>query len=267
MRGAALKAHLENRRLSLRTQRQYERIVSRINGDPVKWLQSQLNNKTPIGTVLPLRAAIKHYLIAEKGLDPDVVEETLPKAKGRPHKLRDALTPEQLNLYKEQVKETVPDPCQTILLLLPMTGLRIGEMCSLTFENDTVKQGVRGFLFRGKRDKQRFVPLSFPAQRILDLYIESSTTENQEHLFMGYNDSPVRPDSVRRWTRKLSKSHSELEDLSPHLLRHTFATNALRGGMELRNLQALLGHASIETTAKYMHPDAQMLFDALSALQ
>ena len=88
-----------------------------------------------------------------------------------------------------------------------------------------------------------------------------------EWLFTGYLGTPVKPDSVRKWTRKIKARRPELESLSPHLLRHTFATNALRGGMDLRTLQALMGHSSIETTSRYLHPDAQMLFDALKALE
>ena len=86
-------------------------------------------------------------------------------------------------------------------------------------------------------------------------------------MFEGYNDTPITPAAVRKITRKMAKEHEELTGLSPHILRHTFATNALRGGMDLRSLQALLGHAQIETTARYLHPDAQMLFDALKALE
>lgn len=256
---------LEQMRLSYRTKKQYNRILGQVGRkDPIKWLKEQITHSTPIGTVLPLRSAIKHYLIAEQGLEEDQAEELLPKARGRSNKMRAALTPDQLELYKSE-SDNSPDPCRTILLLLPETGMRISELCDLRTDDDTMFQGIRGFLFRGKGDKQRFIPLSSRATAILDEYKEKH--EPEEWMFEGYQDCPIRPAAVRKYTRKMADTHKELKGVSPHLLRHTFATNALRGGMELRNLQALLGHASIETTARYLHPDAQMLFDAIKALE
>ena len=256
---------LEQLRLSHRTKQQYNRIVRQFGRkDPLRWLKEQIDNSTPIGTVLPLRSAIKHYLIAEQGLEEDEAEQLLPKARGRSNQMRAALTPTQLEVYKEEASN-VPDPCSTILLLLPETGMRISELCDLRVTDDTVFQGIRGFLFRGKGDKQRFIPLSTRATELLDSYKER--LQPVEWMFTGYQDCPIRPAAVRKHTRKMGQIHEELTGVSPHLLRHTFATNALRGGMELRNLQVLLGHASIETTARYLHPDAQMLFDAIKSLE
>ena len=265
MQLVALNAHFTNRGLTARTRRQYNSIARRIGEkDPIEWLQAHISTRTPIGTVLPFRAATKHYLIAELGYTEEEAAAVLPKAKGRPNKLRDALSLEELKVYYIKAAE-LSDPAKTILLLLPKTGMRIGEMCDLRVDDICEKQQIRGFLFRGKRDKQRFIPLTTAASEILDDYLD--THEGGDWLFYGYGDCPMRPDSVRKVTRRLARENEELKGLSPHLLRHTFATNALRGGMDLRNLQALLGHASIETTARYLHPDAQMLFDALKALE
>ena len=178
--------------------------------------------------------------------------DLLPKAKGQPNKLRDSLTEEELVTYREEV-EKCPEPSRTILLLLPETGMRINEACSLRVSNITTKRGIKGFLFRGKGSKQRFIPLNTKASKLINTFLDLHHMGG-DWLFTGYLGTPVKPDSVRKWTRKIKARQPELESLSPHLLRHTFATNALRGGMDLRTLQALMGHSSIETTFTILTP-------------
>ena len=263
---AALDQHLKNKGLLPQTRRQYSSIVRRIGKkDPIQWLQETIHPQTPIGTVLPFRAAVKHFLVAEHGLTEEEAQDLLPKAKGRSCSLRDALSPDDLKTYEDEVDRR-GDPARTILLLLPKTGMRIGEMCGMRTDEVTDFQGVRGFLFRGKGDKQRFIPLSSSAETILDAYLNLHH-DGGEWLFSGYKGFPMRPDSVRKITREMAKRIPGLEGLCPHRLRHTFATDAIRKGMDIKNLQVLLGHASIETTSRYLHPDAQMLFDALKALE
>jgi len=258
-------AHLKKMQLARSTQGCYGRIVSRLNGkDPISFLKEQITSETPLGTVLPLRAAIKHYLMATQDISSEDADALLPKAKGQPNQLRDSLTEEELQLFKDE-SDNCPEPSRTILLLLPETGMRINEICNLRKSQIQNKRQVRGFLFRGKGGKQRFIPLNTRASNLIDEYMAKFDSKS-DFLFVGYRGTPIRPDSVRKWTRKI-KDNTNIDQLSPHLLRHTFATNALRGGMDLRSLQALLGHTSIETTARYLHPDAQMLFDALKALE
>jgi integrase/recombinase XerD len=257
--------HLKQRQLAPATRRCYQSIACRMGRkDPIVFLKENISSDTPIGTVLPMRAAIKHYLMAQKGLSSDEADELLPKAKGQPNKLRDSLTEEELDIYRK-ASEECPEPVRTILLLLPETGMRIAEACSLRTQDITKKRRVRGFLFRGKGGKQRFIPLNTKASKLVDDYFENHHL-GSEWLFNSNRGTPICPAAIRKWTRKI-KAAQDLQDLSPHLLRHTFATNALRGGMDLRTLQALMGHSSLETTARYLHPDAQMLFDALSALE
>ena len=263
---AQLAEHLHDSGLSSRTRKEYSRIAKRVGRkDPVKWLREQLSTPRPVGTVLPLRAAIKRYLIVQQTLTPEEAEVLLPKIKGLPPKLRNALSEDQLILYLG-FAELSHEPVRTILLLLPKTGMRIAEICALRKENYTQYQGVWGFLFRGKRSKQRFIPLTKTCRKIIDAYIEEYHDEG-EWLFKGNKGGPITPAAVRKITRKIAKKEKKLKGLSPHILRHTFATNALRNGMNLKTLQTILGHANIETTARYLHPDAQMLFDAMKALE
>jgi site-specific recombinase XerD len=261
-----LSLHLKNQGLGVQTRSQYEAILRRCAGeDPLSWLRQAISGTTPIGTILPLRAAIKHYLVAERGIDPEEVQRLLPKAKGKPNKIRSILSEKGLDLYRHHA-EMQGEPVRTILLLLPETGMRISELCGLHVDDISHQQGVRGFLFRGKAQKQRFVPFNSRATKLIDEFLDKGKID--EWLFAGYKGTPIKPDSVRKFTRYGAKTYPiELGSLCPHQLRHTFATNALKKGMNLRTLQAILGHADIRTTAQYLHPDAVMLFDAMSALE
>jgi len=261
---AALAKHMERHRLLPETQRQYKRIAARMEGEnPVAWLNRKVNARTPIGTVLPLRAAVKHILLSQ-GYTLGDIEAMLPKAKGRPSKERNALSVKQLALFYAAADD-VHDPVRTILLLLPRTGLRISEACNLHRRNLVQRQGHWGIQFRGKRDKQRFVPLNTPARAVLKEYFDYHPV--QTWFFTGRGNGPIGPAAVRKVCRQLRDRHRELGKFTPHTLRHTFATHALRSGMDIRTLQALMGHESIDTTSRYLHPDAEMLTTAIEAME
>jgi len=256
-----LQRHLKQQQLLPSTRVQYLAIVERSGEEPVEWLRKRLNARTPIGTVLPYRAAIKHLLMSEHGYTDEEVKALLPKAKGRPTAFRHALSPELLAIYHTLV-DALPDPSRTILTLLPKTGLRIGEICGLADDNLQTVQGVRSLVFRGKRDKERIVPLSSSAERTLDAYLDSRERVS-EWLFPNQMGAPISQHAVRKYTRGIAAKHPDFAGLSPHVLRHTFATMALRRGMDLKTLQALLGHESLETTSRYLHPEVRDLKDAI----
>lgn len=256
-----LQSHLRQQQLLPSTRTQYTSIIERSGDDPVTWLKNRLNARTPIGTVLPYRAAVKHLLISEHGYTDEEVKSLLPKAKGRPTAFRHALSPELLAVYHTCVDE-LPEPSRTILTLLPKTGLRIGEICSLADDNIQVVQGIRSLVFRGKRDKERIIPLSRSAEKSLDDYL-SSTQRVSEWLFPNPMGAPISQHAVRKYTRGIAAKVPDLDGLSPHILRHTFATMAIRRGMDLKTLQALLGHESIETTSRYLHPEVRDLKEAI----
>ena len=132
----------------------------------------------------------------------------------------------------------------------------------LADDNVQVVQGVRSLVFRGKRDKERIVPLSTSADKTLTAYLRNQTRAS-EWLFPNPMGAPISQHAVRKYTRGIAAKHPEFDGLSPHILRHTFATMALRRGMDLKTLQALLGHESLETTSRYLHPEIRDLKDAI----
>ena len=94
---------------------------------------------------------------------------------------------------------------------------------------------------------------------------ESGITEGW--FFRARSGASFQPAAVRKHTRRLARLNPELEGLSPHILRHTFATRVLKRKIDIETLRVLLGHTSIQTTSRYLHPDAEMLSDAIKVLE
>jgi len=261
----ALDRHLKRQGLLPSTRSKYREILeSSDKRDIVSWINSKVHARTPIGTVLPMRAAVKHYLVGELGYSEEEVQRLLPKAKGRAAQARHALTPEQLALYHAAVEGIGKEPARTILALLPSTGLRIGEATSLHLNNLRLFSGRHCLSFRGKRDKERVVPLSRAGERVLLGYLETQRPEGW--LFPSFTGRPVTPHAIRKYTRKIAADHPDLAGLSPHVLRHTFATMALRKGVDLERLRVLMGHENIQTTSRYLHPSVSDLQSAVDRL-
>ena len=264
----SLQKHLVHEGLLPSTRDKYEEILNTVDlQKPIEWMKKRVHARTPIGTVLPMRAAIKHYLIAVHGYTEEELQQLLPKAKGRQAKERQPLNPEQLAIYTAAVEDMDQEPARTILLLLPKTGLRISEITGLTANEVTEIAGIPVFDFRGKGDKARVVPLSKAAQLTLNEYFEKhGRPEGKESVFQTRLGGAITPHGVRKYTRAIAERHPILGDLSPHVLRHTFATMMLSRGVDLRKLQELLGHSSIQTTQRYLHPSVSDLAGAISKI-
>lgn len=264
---AALQRRLKQRGLLPSTREKYEDILeSAKTDDLIGWLNRKVHARTPLGTVLPARAAVKHYLISVQGYDEDAVDALLPKARGRAAAQRQALSPTQLAIYFAAVDTIETEPARTILLLLPKTGLRISEMVGLRTEDIQTQNDTWFFSFRGKGDKHRIVPLPAPAVMSLQEYLDGRVEKDNPWLFATSRGGPITPHGVRKYTRRIATDFPDLTGLSPHVLRHTYATSLLRKGVNLATLQALMGHKNIQTTQRYLHPDLDTLADAVSGL-
>jgi integrase/recombinase XerD len=150
---------------------------------------------------------------------------------------------------------------QAILELLYATGLRISELVGLPFVS-TADRKARVILVKGKGGRERLVPLSDPARHALDAYLQQRShfftprlTGSSRWLF------PSRGSSGHLTRRRVGQLLKELAmeagidptNVSPHVLRHAFASHLLDHGADLRSLQQMLGHADISTTQIYTH--------------
>ena len=155
---------------------------------------------------------------------------------------------------------TVGDPLgnrdRTMLEVLYATGLRVSELVSLRVDQVNTTQGVVRVL--GKGNRERLIPLGEEAVRWLIAFLGSPRAEilldrTTDYLFPTRRGDRMTRQAfwhiIKRYARKASVSH----DLSPHTLRHAFATHLLNHGADLRVVQMLLGHSDLSTTQIYTH--------------
>jgi integrase/recombinase XerC len=153
---------------------------------------------------------------------------------------------------------------RAILETLYSSGLRVGELVGL--DVDGVDLDLAVVRVMGKGRKERIVPLGSKAVTALRAYLEQRAIFQREHageraLFLNARGSRLTSRSVARMVERHARRCGLSAGVSPHTLRHTFATHLLEGGADLRGIQELLGHASLSTTQKYTHVGIDRLID------
>jgi integrase/recombinase XerC len=145
--------------------------------------------------------------------------------------------------------------------LLYQTGMRVTE-CTNLRDKDV---DFSGFFIKvqGKRNKERIIPLSLETVRNLELYINKRNTfftgKNLSNLFVTDRATPIYSRWVYRKVQSLLMSHARGEQVSPHVLRHSFATHLLNQGADLNAIKELLGHSSLAATQVYTHNSFEKL--------
>ena len=147
-----------------------------------------------------------------------------------------------------------------ILLLLYGAGLRVAEAMSLTARVLPIGSTLR---VTGKRSKTRIVPVVPAVREAIENYVRECPFPlvGDAPLFVGARGGRLNPDLVRRSVASARRRLGLPESLTPHALRHSFATHLLARGADLRALQELLGHASLSSTQIYTAVDAARLLD------
>lgn len=150
---------------------------------------------------------------------------------------------------------------RALFLVLYASGLRVSEVCGLNLQ-DVDDQVVR---VKGKGGKERIVPIAPAAVAAIDHYLVHFRKEEGSALFV--TEKNRRIDRILVWKRvKLYAKRAGInKPISPHTLRHSFATHLLENGADLRVIQEMLGHANIATTDRYTHISTQHLSDAFNA--
>ena len=155
---------------------------------------------------------------------------------------------------------------KTIIEVLYGTGIRVSELVNLKLSNIFFRESI--LKVNGKGDKERFVPLGKIASTEIKTYINirdrmKIDSKNTDILFINRYGRKLTRSMIFKIITDASKSIGLEKKISPHTLRHSFATHLLKNGADLRTIQLILGHESITTTEIYTHLDTFHLEDVL----
>ena len=202
------------------------------------------------------------YAAEAQGNAPQLPRTRAPK---RPRTLPRPASPEDAIALAKEAEAAAPNDWLgardlAILLLLYGAGLRVAEAMGLTARVLPMGQAMR---VTGKRGKTRIVPLVPAVRQAIEAYVALCpfALAGDAPLFVGAKGGPLNADLVRRSVRGARARLGLPDSLTPHALRHSFATHLLARGADLRSLQELLGHASLSSTQIYTEVDAARLLD------
>lgn len=253
--------------VTLETVRQFRLFLNRLrdeHGKPLKLISQNYH-------VIAVRAFLKY--LAKRDVK-TLTAEKIELAK-TPSREVTALTEEELNRMISATEQTEEElnrlRDRAILLTLFSSGVRVSELAQLTQKMINLSRGE--FTVRGKGDKLRIAFLSQDAVEAIQMYLQKRR-DNHPALFVGHSTvkstekemeafgkvkNPrtgavgLTERSVQRIIHKYAQLAGIAKKVTPHTLRHSFATDLLRNGADIRSVQTMLGHASITTTQIYTH--------------
>jgi integrase/recombinase XerD len=207
-----------------------------------------------------------HRFLAREGLGRDDVTRQVARPR-LPRRM-----PSVLSLAQVEALLEAPDADtdlglrdRAMLELAYGAGLRVSELCGLGVDALHLEDGI--VLITGKGGKQRVVPFGRAAARALARYLDRARPRLlagrvSPHVFVNARGGPLSRVGFFKRLKEHAHAAGILRRVSPHVLRHSFATHLLEGGADLRLVQELLGHADIATTQVYTHVDARHILEA-----
>jgi integrase/recombinase XerD len=259
---------------------QYGAFLGRAGRDPLQARPSDLagfvselaagrEGKAPVASatlqrkIACLRSFYRH-LRREQIIDHDPTAELRPPRS--PGRLPKVLTRDEVNRLLAQPSGTSPAALRDRALLETMyaCGLRASEAITLALSELDLELGM--LRARGKGSKERLVPVGSKAIETLGTYLERARPQlvglhDESHVFVNLRGTGLTRQGLYKIVQGHARSAGLDQRMSPHTLRHTFATHLLAGGCDLRSLQEMLGHADIGTTQIYTHLSAERLRD------
>lgn len=243
--------------ITLEKVKKFRLFLNRLEKD-----QKNLQKSTQNYHIIALRNFLKY--LAKQDI-PSLSAEKVEVGKN-PQKEMTFLDFEEIQMILESVKgsslRTLRD--RAIIELLFSAGLRVSELASLNIQNINLK--AQEFSIIGKGSKMRVVFISDSAKKALEEYLKKRV-DIDPALFIRTNkigfqkedDLRLTPRSIQRIVKYYSQKAGIIKDVHPHTFRHSFATDLLANGADIRSVQAMLGHSSITTTQVYTHITNQKL--------
>ena len=181
-----------------------------------------------------------------------------------PKKLPDVLSEKEISLIINAIQESSQfyQRDKAIIELLYSCGIRVTELCNLEMSSLFIDEDLIRVM--GKGNKERLLPLGIRSKKYLDDYIKHSRNSHikksgSSFVFVSRNGNQLTRAMINIILNKWTQVSGLKKSVSPHKLRHSFATHLLEGGADLRFVQALLGHSDISTTQIYTHIDKHYL--------
>jgi len=201
-------------------------------------------------------------MVGEGEVAQDPTDRLQPPKPGR--SLPDVLTIEEINALLEapQIDDPLGWRDRALLELGYGAGLRVSELCGLELKDLVLTEGlVRAF---GKGSKERLVPIGRNVVGAVSVYLHSVRAEldrgkTRNRVLLNARGQPLSRVGAWGIVKKAAERANITKRVTPHTLRHTFATHLLEGGADLRALQEMLGHADLATTQIYTHVDREYL--------
>jgi len=218
------------------------------------------NKKSSIARKISTLRSFFKYLIREqvissnpaKSVSTPKVEKTLPTTLSVDEAFRLMESPQSLPEKSSDLSKENRLRDRAILELLYSSGLRVSELVGLNLNQLNSDLGIARVMGKGR--KERIVPVGVKAIEALKAYLEDrGVFRGEDPIFVNSFGGRLTTRSVGRLMKKYTRQSGIFRKVSPHSLRHTFATHLLDAGADIREIQEMLGHSSLSTTQRYTH--------------
>lgn len=227
--------------------------------DHINHYLKELHNRLQSSSVDRHMTSLKQYYVflAKENIIQENVMSSFEMSKKSKY-LPEVLSVTEVNqlLHSIHVEDPISARNRCMVEILYASGLRVSEMCFLTLQSINIHKGFVKCI--GKRNKERIVPMNENCCILLKEYIEEYRPQlcegvSSQYLFINKKGQPVQRDDFYHILEKIVKKSGLKKHITPHTLRHTFATHLLENDADLRSIQEMLGHSDISTTTIYTH--------------
>lgn len=232
-----------------------ENISSNDLKEYIKYLNNQNLNEKSISRNISCLKSFYKYLIIEKIVKNNITDALyMPKLQ---KSLPNILSPDEVDkLLNIELTDAFSYRNKAMIELMYSSGLRVSELVDLKLQDIDLSQDIVRIF--GKGSKERIIPIGDYAKEYLEIYINeyrNSMFKNgiNEYVFLNNHGNKMTRQGFFKIIKKISNEVGIKKEISPHTLRHSFASHMLKYGADLRTIQELLGHSDISTTQVYTH--------------